>query len=267
MEMDFERRFGGVRRLYGEAAFQKFQQAHICVVGVGGVGSWVAESLARSAIGHITLIDLDHIAESNTNRQIHALGEEYGKAKVTAMAQRIKAINPACEVIEVEDFVDKDNLEELLGRGYDFVADAIDNAKVKAAMIHWCRRRKLKLITSGGAGGRADPSKIMLDDLSRTIQDPLLSRVRLLLRREFGFPRDQKKKFGVECVFSAEPLKMPENGEACDVDDKPLTGINCAGFGAAMAVTASFGLMMTSRILLHLAKTASSTPAPVGSGQ
>ena len=152
MEMDFERRFGGVRRLYGEAAFKRFQEAHVCLVGVGGVGSWVAESLARSAIGHITLIDLDNIAESNTNRQVHALGDEYGKAKVTAMAQRIHAINPSCEVTEIEDFVTEDNLEAMLGRGYDFVVDAIDNGRVKAAMIHWCRRRKIKLITSGGAG-------------------------------------------------------------------------------------------------------------------
>ena len=262
MEMDFERRFGGVRRLYGEAAFKRFQEAHVCLVGVGGVGSWVAESLARSAIGHITLIDLDNIAESNTNRQVHALGDEYGKAKVTAMAQRIHAINPSCEVTEIEDFVTEDNLEAMLGRGYDFVVDAIDNGRVKAAMIHWCRRRKIKLITSGGAGGRVDPSRIMLDDLSRSIQDPLLSRVRLLLRREFGFPRDQKKKFGVECVFSAEPMKMPEDGEACDVDDKPVTGINCAGFGAAMSVTASFGLMMASRVLLHLAKPAQALAQP-----
>lgn len=254
MEMDFERRFGGVRRLYGEAAFQKFQNAHVCVVGVGGVGSWVAESLARSAIGRITLIDLDHIAESNTNRQIHALGDEYGKAKVTAMAERIRAINPACEVTEIEDFVTLENLEDLLGRGYDFVVDAIDNARVKAAMINWCKRRKFKLITSGGAGGRIDPTRIQLDDLARSVQDPLLSRVRVLLRREYGFPKDAKKKFGVECVFSTEPLKMPENGEACDVDDKPVTGINCAGFGAAVSVTASFGLCMSARVLAQLAK-------------
>lgn len=254
MEMDFERRFGGVRRLYGEAAFQKFQNAHVCVVGVGGVGSWVAESLARSAIAHITLIDLDHIAESNTNRQIHALGDEYGKAKVIAMAERIHAINPACKVTEIEDFVTAENLEDLLGRGYDFVVDAIDNAKIKAAMINWCKRRKLKLITSGGAGGRIDPTRIQLDDLARSVQDPLLSRVRVLLRREYGFPKDAKKKFGVECVFSSEPLKMPENGEACDTDDQPITGINCAGFGAAVSVTASFGLCMSARVLALLAK-------------
>lgn len=254
MEADFERRFGGVRRLYGETAFQRFQQAHVCIVGVGGVGSWVAESMARSAIGRITLIDLDNIAESNTNRQVHALGAEYGKAKVTAMAERIRAINPGCEVIEVEDFVTAENLEEMLGRGYDFVVDAIDNARVKAAMINWCKRRKIKMITSGGAGGRMDPARIELGDLARSVQDPLLSRVRMLLRREYGFPKDPKKKFGVECVFSSEPLRMPENGVSCDADDKPVTGINCAGFGAAMTVTASFGLWMSSRVLAHLAR-------------
>ncbi|MEZ0236435.1 MAG: ThiF family adenylyltransferase, partial [Methylophilaceae bacterium] len=247
MEMDFERRFGGVRRLYGEESFQRFRQAHVCIVGVGGVGSWAAESLARSAIGRITLIDLDNIAESNTNRQVHALGDEYGKAKVAAMAERIHAINPDCEVIEIEDFVTLDNLEDMLGRDYDFVIDAIDNARVKAAMINWCKRRKIKMIASGGAGGRVDPARIQLDDLARSVQDPLLSRVRVLLRREYGFPKDAKKKFGVECVFSSEPLRMPENGESCDVDDKPVSGINCAGFGAAMTVTASFGLWMASR--------------------
>jgi tRNA A37 threonylcarbamoyladenosine dehydratase len=254
MEMDFERRFGGVRRLYGEAVFQRFQQAHVCVIGVGGVGSWAAESLARSAIGRITLIDLDNIAESNTNRQVHALGDAYGKAKVTAMAERIRAINPACVVSEIEDFVSADNLDDMLGRDYDFIVDAIDNARVKAAMINWCKRRKVRMITSGGAGGRVDPARIELGDLARSVQDPLLSRVRMLLRREYGFPKDPKKKFGVECVFSSEPLKMPENGEACDVDDKPVTGINCAGFGAAMTVTASFGLWMASRALAHLAR-------------
>jgi tRNA A37 threonylcarbamoyladenosine dehydratase len=254
MEMDFERRFGGVRRLYGETAFRRFQEAHVCVVGVGGVGSWAAESLARNAIGRITLIDLDNIAESNTNRQVHALGDEYGKPKVSAMAERIRAINPACEVIEIEDFVTLGNLDDLLGRGYDFIIDAIDNARVKAAMTNWCKRRKIKMITSGGAGGRVDPARIQLDDLARSVQDPLLSRVRVLLRREYGFPKDAKKKFGVECVFSAEPLRMPENGESCDADDKPVTGINCAGFGAAMTVTASFGLWMASRALAHLSK-------------
>ncbi|OIQ84660.1 tRNA threonylcarbamoyladenosine dehydratase [mine drainage metagenome] len=247
---DFERRFGGVHRLYGAAAFERFQQAHVCVVGVGGVGSWAAEALARSAVGRITLIDLDHVALSNVNRQIHALGDEFGKAKVSAMAERIRAINPRCVVTEIEDFVMPDNLDATLGRGYDFVIDAIDSARVKAAMIAWCRRHKVNLIISGGAGGRIDPGRMQLDDLTRTVQDPLLSRVRTLLRREYGFSRDPKKKFGVPCVFSTEALRRPQT--ACTPDEGALTGLSCAGFGSSMSVTAGFGLMMAAEVLRRM---------------
>ena len=249
-EDDFERRFGGIRRLYGAPAFARFQQAHVCVVGVGGVGSWAAEALARSAVGRITLIDLDNVAESNVNRQIHALGNEFGKAKVTAMAERIHAINPRCEVTQIEDFVTLENLDAMLGRGYDYIIDAIDNAKTKAAMIAWCRRHKVRLVTSGGAGGRIDASRVQLDDLARTVQDPLLSRVRTLLRRDYGFPKDAKKKFGVDCVFSAEPLRRPE--AACEASEQPVTGLNCAGFGSSMCVTANFGLLMVGAALKKL---------------
>lgn len=254
MEADFERRFGGVARLYGQQALQRFRQAHVCIIGVGGVGSWAAEALARCAIGRLTLIDLDHVAESNANRQIHALGDEFGKAKVTAMAERIHAINPACIVDEVEDFVTEDNLDALLGRGYDYVVDAIDQTKVKAALIAWCKRQGLNLVTTGSAGGQIDPSRIRVDDLSRTIQDPLASRVRSLLRKHYGFTRDVKKKFGVECVYSDEPLKYPENGQACEVDQGGITGLNCAGFGSSVCVTAGFGFTAASRVLIHLAK-------------
>lgn len=249
---DFERRFGGIRRLYGQAAFERFQAAHACVVGVGGVGSWAAEALARSAVGRITLIDLDNVAESNVNRQIHALGDEFGKAKVTAMAERILAINPRCQVTQIEDFVSLDNLDALLGGDYDFVIDAIDSARVKAAIINWCRRHKLLLIASGGAGGRIDPTRIELADLSRSVQDPLLARVRTLLRREYGFPKDPKKKFGVECVFSSEPLRRPE--AACDAGEVALTGLSCAGFGSSMTVTSTFGQLMVARALQQLAQ-------------
>jgi len=255
---DFERRFGGILRLYGQAAFERFQQAHVCVVGVGGVGSWAAEALARSAVGRITLIDLDNVAVSNVNRQIQALGDEFGKAKVAAMAARIHAINPRCVVTQVEEFVTADNLDAMLGRDYDFVIDAIDSARVKAAMIAWCKRNKVKLITSGGAGGRIDPTRIQVADLSRTVQDPLLSRVRTLLRREYGFAKDSEKtdakmKFGVECVFSAEPLKMPTSDAACDVDEAAHpAGLNCAGYGSSMTITATFGLMMVARVLQQL---------------
>lgn len=249
---NFERRFGGIRRLYGQAAFERFQQTHACVVGVGGVGSWVAEALARSGVGQITLIDLDNVAESNVNRQIQALGDEFGKAKVAVMAERILAINSRCQVTQIEDFVTTDNLEDMLGRGYDVVLDAIDSARVKAAMINWCKRHKVRLIASGGAGGRIDPTRIQLADISRSVQDPLLSRVRTLLRREYGFPKDPKKKFGVECVFSTESLRRPD--AACESGQAALTGLNCAGFGSSMTLTATFAQFMVARALQQLTK-------------
>jgi len=250
-EVDYARRFGGISRLYGTDGLANLQQARVCVVGVGGVGSWVAEALTRSAVGHITLIDLDNVAESNVNRQIHALGDEFGKAKVVAMAERIHAINPRCQVGQIEDFVTVDNLDALLGRGYDVVIDAIDSSGVKAAMIAWCRRHKVKLIASGGAGGRTDPGRILVADLARSVQDPLLARVRTLLRREYGFPKDPKKKFGVDCVFSVEPLQQPVGGAACDVDvgAQHPAGLNCAGYGSVMTVTAAFGMLLTARAL------------------
>jgi tRNA threonylcarbamoyladenosine dehydratase len=253
-EANFERRFGGIARLYGDEALRRFQQVHVCVVGIGGVGSWAAEALGRSGIGRITLIDLDNVAESNVNRQIQALGDEFGKAKVTAMAERVHAINPQCQVIQIEDFVTPDNLDAMLGGGYNLVIDAIDNARTKAAMIAWCKRNKVRLIVSGGAGGRVDPTQIQVADLSRTIQDPLLARVRTLLRREYSFPKDPKKKFGVDCVFSSEPLQQPKNGAACDVEAGAQypTGLNCAGYGSSMTVTATVALVAVAKGLRHL---------------
>ena len=249
---DISRRFGGVRRLYGDAALERFQAAHVCVVGIGGVGSWAAEALARSAIGKITLIDLDMVAESNVNRQIHALGDAFGKAKTTAMAERILAINPNCQVTEIEDFVTHDNLAALLGRGFDFVVDAIDQVRIKTAMIAWCHGHSIPLVTAGGAGGQIDPTRIEITDLSRTVQDPLLSKVRSQLRKEYGFPRDPKKKFGIPAVFSSEPLRYPENGAACDAAPS-VTGLNCAGYGSSVCVTAPFGLFAAAEVLRQLA--------------
>ncbi|HEY8084492.1 MAG TPA: tRNA cyclic N6-threonylcarbamoyladenosine(37) synthase TcdA [Methylophilaceae bacterium] len=256
MNPDFERRFGGVSRLYGEQAFARFRDAHVCVVGIGGVGSWAAEALARSGIGKLTLIDLDNIAESNTNRQIHALDDEYGKAKVLAMADRIHAINPACEVTMIEEFVDAQNLDQMLGRGYDAVLDAIDQTRVKAAMIAWCKAQDVYMVSTGAAGGQTDPSRVRVADLTQTIQDPLAARVRSLLRKEYGFTRDAKKKFGLEFVFSDEPIKYPQ--QACDIDegidDKSAApeGLNCAGFGSSVCVTAVFGFVAASRVLAYL---------------
>ena len=256
--VDLRRRFGGIQRLYGTEALNRFQNAHVCVVGIGGVGSWAAEALARSAIGQITLIDLDMVAESNVNRQIQALGDTFGKAKTDAMAERILAINPTCVVNRIEDFVSQGNLDQMLDKGFDYVVDAIDNVRTKAAMIAWCKSHGTPVITSGGAGGQIDPTRIEITDLARTIQDPLLSKVRSVLRKEYGFTRDPKKKFGVPAVFSSEPVRYPENGATCE-EMPTLAGLNCAGYGSTVSVTAPFGLFAASDVLKHLAA-ATNTP-------
>jgi tRNA A37 threonylcarbamoyladenosine dehydratase len=262
-DIDFDRRFGGVARLYGDAALARFRNAHVCVIGVGGVGSWIVEALARSAIGKITMIDLDNLAESNVNRQIHALTDTLGQAKVTALAQRIAQINPSCQVTEIEEFIDADNLDAMIGsRGFDYVIDAIDNVRAKTALIAYCRAHGIKLVTIGGAGGQVDPTKIEVRDLCRTEQEPLLAKVRKLLRQQHRFPRGIKNKFGIDAVFSTEPLRFPEAEEACEInsdasgDDAEragVTGLNCAGFGSAMVVTAAFGLVAASLVLNKLA--------------
>jgi tRNA A37 threonylcarbamoyladenosine dehydratase len=253
--IDFDRRFGGIARLYGKDALERFRCAHACVIGVGGVGSWVVEALARSAIGHITMIDLDNVAESNINRQVQALTGTLGQAKVTALSQRIAQINPYCKVTEIEDFLAADNLEEMIGaRHYDYIIDAIDNVRAKTALIAYCRERGLKLVTIGGAGGQTDPTKIEVVDLCRTEQEPLLAKVRKRLRAEHGFPRGTKNKFGIDAVYSTEPLRVPVTEESCSLaEGSGVTGLNCAGYGSSMAVTASFGLIAAAHVLRKLA--------------
>ena len=256
-QVDFERRFGGLARLYGQPALERFRAAHVCVIGVGGVGSWIVEALARSAVGALTLIDLDNVAESNINRQIQALSGTIGLAKIDALAERIAQINPYCKVTLVEDFITPDNLGEMIGTGrYDYVVDAIDSAKSKAALIAYCRAHQIALITIGGAGGQTDPTKIAVRDLSKTEQEPLLKRVRKLLRVNYGFPRGEKNRFNVDAVFSMEPLKFPEDDASCslDADQRGITGINCAGFGSSVVVTASFGMVCAAHLLRKLAE-------------
>lgn len=247
-DVDRERRFGGIARLYGAEAPARLERAHACVIGVGGVGSWIAEALARSGVGHITLIDLDHVAESNINRQIHALDGTLGQAKVLAMAARIHAINAHAHVATVEDFVTPDNAAELL-QDFDVVIDAIDNVRAKVAIVLVCKRRRMPLIVAGGAGGKTDPSKIRVDDLSRTEQDPLLAKVRKRLRSEHGFPRNPKRPFGIEAVYSCEPLRLDDL--ACDLPHGPQ-GLACAGYGSSMAVTASVGMFAAARAIERL---------------
>lgn len=253
--IDFERRFGGVRRLYGSAAFERFRAAHVCVVGIGGVGAWTAEALTRSAIGRLSLIDPDHLAESNVNRQVHALTPELGKSKIQAMTERIAAINPLCRVAGVEAFLTPENVADLLADDFDYVVDAIDNARAKVALIVHCHRRKLKLVCLGAAGGQTDPGRIELADLARTTDDPLLAKVRTRLRREHGYPAGGRK-LGVDCVYSTEPLTYPDvEGAVCDErpDDAAIHGLNCAGFGSSVCVTASFGLRAAAHVLTRLA--------------
>lgn len=246
--VDFERRFGGISRLYGAGALARLEPVRVAVVGVGGVGSWAVEALARSAVGGLRLIDLDMIHESNVNRQLHALDGAFGAAKVEALAERIERINPHCRVECIEDFLTPENTAELLD-GCDAVIDAIDTVRAKAALVAWCRAQSVALVVSGGAGGKTDPTRIRLADLARTEQDPMLAKLRQRLRKDYGFPRDPKRRFGIDCVYSSEPLTRPTAACASELG---LAGLNCAGFGAAMAVTASFGLFAAARTLDRL---------------
>lgn len=246
------RRFGGIARLYGDSALQRFHQAHVCVVGVGGVGSWAVEALARSGIGRLTLIDLDNVAESNVNRQLHALTGDFGKAKVSALHERILQINPACQVVEIEDFVTEENLPDLFSDGFDFVIDAIDQVRVKAAMAAYFVQHKQPFILSGGAGGQKNPALIQTADLSKVTHDPLLANLRYTLRKRHGFSRNTADKMRVPCVYSTENITPPQSGEACAADAAPQ-GLSCAGYGASMLVTASFGLYCAQTAIDHIA--------------
>lgn len=258
---DYERRFSGVRRLYGQQGLVKLQASHACIIGIGGVGSWAVEALARSAVGFITLIDLDNIAESNVNRQLHAIDGAFGMAKVTAMAQRIKAINPACAVNEIEEFVTLDNVAEMLNGSFDMVLDAIDDAKAKVAIAAYCKKNNIPLVTVGGAGGRLDPTKIKHGDLSQVIGDRLLAKVRNQLRRDHGFPgastshKKSPAKFGITAIYSDEQVLQPnaEIEESCQVETA-ITGLNCAGYGSSVCVTAPFGMVAAAIVLNQLLK-------------
>ena len=264
---DHALRFGGIRRLYGTRAFERFRTAHVVVVGVGGVGSWTVEALARSGIGRLTLIDLDDVCVSNVNRQLHALDGTVGRPKVEVLAERCRAIQPGIQVVADTAFVTPANLAERIPEDADHLVDAIDSVVAKAALISWCKRRKLPITVTGAAGGQTDPTRIRVADLSRTEHDPLLAKVRARLRRDFGFSRNPKRRFSVECVYSDEQLVYPDSdGEVCL--QKPGSGestrLDCAsGFGAATFLTGSFGFTAASRVLARLAKRAAAdSPAP-----
>lgn len=234
--MDAERRFGGLARLYGVSGAQQIRAAHVAVIGVGGVGSWAAEALARSGVGRLTLIDLDHVSESNINRQIHALESTLGQAKVLAMRDRIAQINPDCEVRCVEEFVEPGNWPGLLPAGVDAVIDACDQVRAKTAMAAWALTSKTLFISVGAAGGKRLAHKVDIEDLSNTTHDPLLAQLRYRLRKEHGAAREGRK-IGIACVFSREAVSPPDASCAIEGDGS----LNCSGYGSLVSVTATFG--------------------------
>ena len=234
-EADAERRFGGLRRLYGDAGYARIRALRVAIVGVGGVGSWAAEALARSGVAALTLIDLDHVSESNINRQVQALGATLGQAKVLALRERIADIHPGCVVSCVEEFVDEDNWPGLLTGVVDGVIDACDQVRAKATLAAWALRTNTPLVIAGAAGGKRRPHEVQLDDLALVTHDPLLAAVRQRLRKQHGAARSGP--FGLRCVYSRETVSSPEAGG--DMDGS----LNCHGYGSSVAVTATFGMV------------------------
>jgi len=243
---DDDLRFGGVARLYGTAGLQRLLRANVCVIGLGGVGSWAAEALARSGIGRITLVDLDDICLSNVNRQLHALDGAIGRPKVEVMAERIRAIHPACQTRAMAEFFTETTAGQILENRFDYVLDAIDQVTNKCLLIARCCQDKIPIVCAGGAGGRRNPAAIRVADLAHSSYDPLLQQVRKKLREEHEFARDPKILFGVPCVFSTELAVAPPEGSAgrvtCD-----------NGYGTAAFVTGTFGFMAASCVVSKIA--------------
>jgi tRNA A37 threonylcarbamoyladenosine dehydratase len=257
-------RFGGIGRLYGAVGLQRLYDAHVCVIGIGGVGSWAAEALARSGVGKITLIDMDDICVTNTNRQIHAMTSSVGKLKCEAVAERLRDINPEIDVDARMAFVTASNLEEQITPDMDYVIDCIDSVKNKAALIAFCKRRKIRIVTTGAAGGQTDPTQIQVGDLNKTFNDPLARKVRSLLRREYNFSRNQSRNYSIPCVFSTEQLVYPSSdGTVCQT--KAFAGestrLDCnSGFGSATMVTGTFGFVAASRVIKRISEAAGKKP-------
>ena len=251
-----EERFGTLARVYGKEKLQKLHAAHVCVVGLGGVGSWVIEALARSGVGQLTIIDGDDISRSNTNRQCHTLESTIGQMKAQVMQQRILDINPDCECHVIEQFLTDDNVSNLLmpnlEKKFDCVIDAIDRIKYKALMINFCKKNKIKIIATGGAGGLTDPTQIEVKDLSRTWNDPLASAVRLALRQVHKFSRNPKSSFGVPCVYSTEQQRYPDKDGNIGYQKPGVAGLSldCGlGYGSVVAVTATFGFVAAAKAI------------------
>ncbi len=244
-DADLERRFGGLRRLYGDAGYARIRAARFAIVGLGGVGSWCAEALARSGVAALTLIDLDHVAESNVNRQVQALGSTLGQSKVQALRERIADIHPGCVVHGVEEFADEDNWPALLAQPVDAVIDACDQVRAKGAIAGWALRTNSMLLIAGAAGGKRQPHAVQVDDLARVTHDPLLAALRQRLRKQHGAAR--VGPIGLRCVFSREPVAAP--GQAGEVLGGIDGSLNCHGYGSSVSVTATFGMVAASLAL------------------
>lgn len=274
MNSQWLERFAGIDRLYGVGTVARLAACRVAVVGMGGVGSWVVEALARTAVGHLTLIDADDICVSNTNRQLPALAGQYGANKARAMAERCVAINPEIDAVAVESFLTGSNMQALLDQGFDLVIDACDSFRVKVETIAWCRRRKLPLITVGAAGGRTDPTLVRVRDVSRTEHDAMLALIRKKLRSEFNFPKNAQRYFGVPAVYSLENVKYPQaDGSVCGL--RPQLGVDAAlkldcgaGLGAATHITGAFAFAAVGKALEILLKPrrAATESASAGAG-
>ena len=253
---DYSQRFGGIQRLYGIQKAQMLPELHICIIGIGGVGSWAVEALARSGVGKLTLIDHDDIALTNINRQIHTLDSTLEQPKVNAMQERVKQINPHCQCHIIDDLLTENNLDKYIPKEpkekFDYVIDAIDSVKQKSALIYYCKRNKIPIITTGGAGGLIDPTSIEIADLSKTYNDPLAAKVRSQLRYRYNFTRNPKRRFGIECVYSTEQQVYPKaDGSVCQ--EKPgVKGVtlDCNfGYGSSSCVTSVFGFVAAARAI------------------
>ncbi len=250
---DYALRFGGIARLYGEKALEAISQAHFVVIGLGGVGSWVAESLARSGIGTMTLIEMDEICTTNTNRQIHALQSNVGRSKNEVLTNRIKDLNPEIRIHMIEDFLDKDNIPNLIKPDHHVVIDAMDSVHIKAGLVSYCSALKIRLIVVGSSGGKRDPSKITTSDLGQTNCDPMLAKIRTQLYRHYNFSRDTNRKFRIDAVYSTEQMIYPKpDGTVC-MDKQFLQDgvkLDCAGgFGSSVMVTGTFGFYATNKAI------------------
>ena len=249
---NYDARFGGIQRLYGVDGQERLRRAHVCVVGIGGVGSWAVEALARTGVGRLTLVDLDDVCISNVNRQLPAVTGEFGKPKVEVMTARVKLINPDCIVHGEQKLFTARTAELILAAKYDCVLDAIDDRPTKALLIARCRTREIPVVTTGGAGGRREPTAVRAHDLARTTHDGLLANLRQLLRAEYGFPRDPKQDFGVPCVYSPEPQVFPaSDGSVCE-EREPGSALrlDCrSGYGTATFVTGAFGFAAAAEVV------------------